>query len=276
MKKFNKIKLILTALYIGMPLSTVLNNNNEAQAMMKVGSTANRLASTLRPSFKKPPLPPKPTNIPKIGEKFAQKVNRSTSLPPSTPKPNGISERVSSFSSGKISKKIEELNLSAQSPSNLNPTKTANKLNLNSEFKNKLSSIFSDGKPQQATPKKIASVNKLSPNNPEKQKLESLFGGGTSSSNTPSSEQTLNKVFENKASNIPPAPPLPSKTPSNIPPAPPLPTSKESLKPLSNASSIQNLQTKAPEKKMVSRTNSSPLQNNLMEELNQKLQSRKK
>lgn len=260
-----------------MPLSTVLSNNTKTEAMMRVGSTANRLTSTIRPTLSKPPIAPKPTNIPKLPQKFAAKINRSTSLPTSTQRPSGISQRVNSFSNGKISEKVKELNLSAQSPSSLNPTKTANKLNLNSEFKNKLSSIFAEGKPQMPA-KKTNSVNKLSSNNPEKQKLESLLGGGSSSSSsTTSTGQTSNKVFENMNPEIPPAPPLPTpKTNSAIPPAPPLPTSKESLKPLAGASSIGELQTKPAEKKMISKTNSNPLQNNLMDELNKKLQSRKK
>lgn len=259
-----------------MPLSTVLSNNNDAEAMMKVGSAANRLTSTIRPSILKPTIAPKPTNIPKVPQKFAANVNRSTSLPASTPKPTGISQRVNSFNSGKISEKVKELNLSAQSPSSSSSQKTTNKLNLNSEFKNKLSSIFSEGKPSHTT-KKTTSTNKISPNNPEKKQLESLLGGGGSSStSSTSTSQTQNKVFENNNPEIPQAPPLPSKTTSAIPPAPPLPTSKETLKPLSGASSLGELQAKPTEKKMISKTNSSPLQNNLMEELNKKLQSRKK
>ena len=174
MKLLKKTKLVVTALVLGLPITPILaQDGQDAKAMMKVGSTATKIANTIKPGLVKPPIAPKPTNIPKATNvsKIVNNLNTKTNSPiVNTPKGN-VSQKVSAFNNnspsngkamGPISQRVAELNLTAKvqndghkinskhgavnsAISSLNKTdpsyqkqSSSKKLNLDSGFKNKL------------------------------------------------------------------------------------------------------------------------------------------
>ena len=304
MKLLKKTKLVVTALVLGLPITPILaQDGQDAKAMMKVGSTATKIGNTIKTGLLKPPIAPKPTNIPKATNvpKIVNSLNTKPNSPiVNTPKGN-VSQKVSAFNNnspsngkamGPISQKVAELNLTAKfqnnSPkinskhgavnsaiSSLNKTdpsyqkqSTSKKLNLNSEFKNKLNGILSNGNPMQSGNKKqnANKPGKLNANNEASQKLESIFGNGPTSNKqnlSSNSSSSSSQAFENADPNIPKAPPLPGSsntltqtqnnntgTPnipdapplpqSAIPPAPPLPDKKPVTTTTSNGGNLQN------------------------------------
>lgn len=301
MKLLKKTKLVVTALVLGLPITPILaQDGQDAKAMMKVGSTATKIGNTIKTGLLKPPIAPKPTNIPKASNvsKIVNNLNTKTNSPiVNTPKGN-VLQKVSAFNNnsphngkamGPISQKVAELNLTAKvqnnnpkinskngavnsAISNLNKTdpsyqkqSTSKKLNLNSEFKNKLNGILGNGNPMQSGNKKqnANKPGKLNANNEASQKLESIFGNGTTSNKqnlSSNSSSSSSQAFENADPNIPKAPPLPgssntlTQTQNNsanipdapplpqsaIPPAPPLPDKKPVTTTTSNGGNLQN------------------------------------
>lgn len=255
MKKLKRIKLMLTALFLGLPISSVfVDTAQEAEATMRVGSAVSKLGNTIKPTLLKPPIAPKPTNVPKIPNHIAQKLNQNKNLNQSPIIKNGLSQKISFFNNagistekpqGPITQKVNKLNLSAKLPNsnginsstgslkeqNTQPkTQVSRKLSLNSEFTNKLNSIFSEGNQsdKKLNPKPSNTPNKL--NTDSVNKLEGLFGGGNKN---PSG--SIDNVFVSSDPSVPPAPPLNlnNKTTSQniIPPAPPLPNQNQSIPP---------------------------------------------
>ena len=302
MKLLKKTKLVVTALVLGLPITPILaQDGQDANAAMKVGNTAVKIGNTIKTGLLKPPIAPKPTNIPKATNvpKIVNSLNtKPNSSTVNTPKGN-VLQKVSAFNNnsphngkamGPISQRVAELNLTAKfqnnSPkinskhgavnsaiSSLNKTdssyqkqSTSKKLNLNSEFKNKLNVILGNGNPMQSGNKKqnANKPGKLNANNEASKKLESILGNGNSSSNkqnlSPNSSSSSSQAFENADPNIPKAPPLPgssntlTQTQNNsanipdapplpqsaIPPAPPLPDKKPVTTTTSNGGSSQN------------------------------------
>ena len=301
MKLLKKTKLVVTALVLGLPITPILaQDGQDAKAMIKVGSTATKIANTIKPGLVKPPIAPKPTNIPKATNvpKIVNSLNtKPNSSTVNTPKGN-VLQKVSAFNNnsphngkamGPISQRVAELNLTAKvqndapkvsskhgavnsAISSLNKTdpsyqkqSTSKKLNLNSEFKNKLNVILGNGNPMQSGNKKqnANKPGKLNANNEASQKLESIFGNGTTSNKqnlSSNSSSSSSQAFENADPNIPKAPPLPgssntlTQTQNNsanipdapplpqsaIPPAPPLPDKKPVTTTTSNGVSSQN------------------------------------
>lgn len=301
MKLLKKTKLVVTALVLGLPITPILaQDGQDAKAMMKVGSTATKIANTIKPGLVKPPIAPKPTNIPKATNvpKIVNSLNtKPNSSTVNTPKGN-VLQKVSAFNNnspsngkamGPISQRVAELNLTAKVQNDapkvsskngavnnaiksLNKTdssyqkqSTSKKLNLNSEFKNKLNGILGSGNPMQSGNKKqnANKPGKLNANNEASQKLESIFGNGTTSNKqnlSSNSSSSSIQAFENADPNIPKAPPLPgssntlTQTQNNsanipdapplpqsaIPPAPPLPDKKPVTTTTSNGGSLQN------------------------------------
>ena len=298
MKLLKKTKLVVTALVLGLPITPILaQDGQDANAAMKVGNTAVKIGNTIKTGLLKPPIAPKATNVPKIVNSLNTKPNSSTV---NTPKGN-VLQKVSAFNNnsphngkamGPISQRVAELNLTAKfqnnSPkinskhgavnsaiSSLNKTdpsyqkqSTSKKLNLNSEFKNKLNVILGNGNPMQSGNKKqnANKPGKLNANNEASQKLESIFGNGPTSNKqnlSSNSSSSSSQAFENADPNIPKAPPLPGSsntltqtqnnntgTPnipdapplpqSAIPPAPPLPDKKPVTTTTSNGGNLQN------------------------------------
>lgn len=247
MKLFKKTKLLVTALVLGLPITPILaQDGQDAKAMMKVGSTATKITNTIKPGLVKPPIAPKPTNIPKIVNSLNTKPNSSTV---STPKGN-VSQKVIAFNNnsshngkamGPISQKVAELNLTAKvqndtpkinskhgavnsAISSLNKTdpsyqkqNSSKKLNLDSSFKDKLNGILDSGNPMQSGNKKqnTNKPGKLNTNNETNQKLESIFGNGNTSNKqnlSSSSSSSSSQTFENTDPGIPKAPPLPGSS----------------------------------------------------------------
>lgn len=247
MKLFKKTKLLVTALVLGLPITPILaQDGQDAKAMMKVGSTATKITNTIKPGLVKPPIAPKPTNIPKIVNSLNTKPNSSTV---STPKGN-VSQKVIAFNNnsshngkaiGPISQKVAELNLTAKfqndtpkinskhgavnsAISSLNKTdpsyqkqNSSKKLNLDSSFKDKLNGILDSGNPMQSGNKKqnTNKPGKLNTNNETNQKLESIFGNGNTSNKqnlSSSSSSSSSQAFENTDPGIPKAPPLPGSS----------------------------------------------------------------
>lgn len=301
MKLLKKTKLVVTALVLGLPITPILaQDGQDANAAMKVGNTAVKIGNTIKTGLLKPPIAPKPTNIPKATNvpKIVNSLNtKPNSSTVNTPKGN-VSQKVSAFNNnsphngkamGPISQKVAELNLTAKFQNNspkinskngavnsaiksLNKTdpsyqkqSTSKKLNLNSEFKNKLNGILSNGNPMQSGNKKqnANKPGKLNANNEASQKLESIFGNGPTSNKqnlSSNSSSSSSQAFENADPNIPKAPPLPgssntlTQTQNNsanipdapplpqsaIPPAPPLPDKKPVTTTTSNGVSSQN------------------------------------
>ena len=342
MKLLKKTKLVVTALVLGLPITPILaQDGQDAKAMIKVGSTATKIANTIKPGLVKPPIAPKPTNIPKATNvpKIVNSLNtKPNSSTVNTPKGN-VLQKVSAFNNnsphngkamGPISQKVAELNLTAKFQNNspkinskngavntaiksLNKTdpsyqkqSTSKKLNLNSEFKNKLNVILGNGNPMQSGNKKQNSnkPGKLNANNEASQKLESIFGNGTTSNKqnlSSNSSSSSSQAFENADPNIPKAPPLPgssntlTQTQNNsanipdapplpqsaIPPAPPLPDKKPVTTTTSNGGSLQNQLTSKLDSGL-NKTNSSTssrkplniggnsIQDQLIKELNEK------
>lgn len=312
MKKLKTIKLVLTALFLGLPLSSAFaDNTQEANAAMKVGGAVSKLGNTIKPTLIKPTIAPKPTNIPKIPDHITKRLNQSKTTTTHSPIKNGLNQKINFFNNvgistekpqGPITQKVNKLNLSAKLPNDNGvnsstgslkqqttqpKTEISRKLTLNSDFKNKLSSIFSEGNKNdnKLNPKQTNSPNKL--NTDSVKKLEGLIGGGNkNSSGSPEN------IFVNKDSSVPPAPPLPgfdNKTTSsgNIPPAPPLPDKKLTIT-TQTGSSSGNLQNQLSSKlnsglnKTEQNTVKKPLskapssaQESLMAELQSKLNSRK-
>lgn len=253
MKLLKKTKLVVTALVLGLPITPILaQDGQDAKAMMKVGSTATKIANTIKPGLVKPPIAPKPTNIPKATNvpKIVNSLNTKPNSPiVNTPKGN-VSQKVSAFNNnsphngkamGPISQRVAELNLTAKfqnnSPkinskngavnsaiSNLNKTdpsyqkqSSSKKLNLDSGFKNKLNVILGNGNPMQSGNKKqnANKPGKLNANNEASQKLESIFGNGPTSNKqnlSSNSSSSSSQAFENADPNIPKAPPLPGSS----------------------------------------------------------------
>lgn len=253
MKLFKKTKLVVTALVLGLPITPILaQDGQDAKAMMKVGSTATKIANTIKPGLVKPPIAPKPTNIPKASNvsKIVNSLNtKPNSSTVNTPKGN-VLQKVSAFNNnsphngkamGPISQKVAELNLTAKfqnnSPkinskngavnsaiSSLNKTdpsyqkqSSSKKLNLDSGFKNKLNVILGNGNPMQSGNKKqnANKPGKLNANNEASQKLESIFGNGPTSNKqnlSSNSSSSSSQAFENADPNIPKAPPLPGSS----------------------------------------------------------------
>ena len=257
MKLLKKTKLVVTALVLGLPITPILaQDGQDAKAMMKVGSTATKIANTIKPGLVKPPIAPKPTNIPKATNvpKIVNSLNTKTNSPiVNTPKGN-VYQKVSAFNNnsphngkamGPISQRVAELNLTAKvqnnSPkinskngavnsaiSSLNKTdssyqkqSTSKKLNLDSGFKNKLNIILGNGNPMQSGNKKqnANKPGKLNANNEASQKLESIFGNGNSSSNKQNLSLNSSSSSSQAFENADP----------NIPKAPPLPGSSNTL-----------------------------------------------
>lgn len=345
MKLLKKTKLVVTALVLGLPITPILaQDGQDAKAMMKVGSTATKIANTIKPGLVKPPIAPKPTNIPKATNvpKIVNSLNtKPNSSIVNTPKGN-VSQKISAFNNnspsngkamGPISQKVAELNLTAKVQNNnpkinskngavnsaissLNKTdpsyqkqSTSKKLNLDSEFKNKLNGILGSGNPMQSGNKKqnANKPGKLNANNEASQKLESIFGNGTTSNKqnlSLNSSSSSSQAFENADPNIPKAPPLPgssntlTQTQNNssgthnipdapplpqsaIPPAPPLPDKKPVTTTTSNGGSLQNQLTSKLDSGL-NKTNSSTssrkplniggnsIQDQLIKELNEK------
>lgn len=304
MKLLKKTKLVVTALVLGLPITPILaQDGQDANAAMKVGNTAVKIGNTIKTGLLKPPIAPKPTNIPKATNvpKIVNSLNtKPNSSTVNTPKGN-VLQKVSAFNNnsphngkamGPISQRVAELNLTAKfqnnSPkinskhgavnsaiSSLNKTdpsyqkqSTSKKLNLNSEFKNKLNVILGNGNPMQSGNKKqnANKPGKLNANNEASQKLESIFGNGPTSNKqnlSSNSSSSSSQAFENADPNIPKAPPLPGSsntltqtqnnntgTPnipdapplpqSAIPPAPPLPDKKPVTTTTSNGGNLQN------------------------------------
>ena len=257
MKLLKKTKLVVTALVLGLPITPILaQDGQDAKAMMKVGSTATKIANTIKPGLVKPPIAPKPTNIPKATNvpKIVNSLNtKPNSSTVNTPKGN-VLQKVSAFNNnsphngkamGPISQKVAELNLTAKFQNNspkinskngvvnsaiksLNKTdpsyqkqSSSKKLNLDSGFKNKLNEILGNGNPMQSGNKKqnANKPGKLNANNEASQKLESIFGNGNSSSN----KQNLSLNSSSSSSQA-----FENSDP-NIPKAPPLPGSSNTL-----------------------------------------------
>lgn len=247
MKLFKKTKLLVTALVLGLPITPILaQDGQDAKAMMKVGSIATKITNTIKPGLVKPPIAPKPTNIPKIVNSLNTKPNSSTV---STPKGN-VSQKVTAFNNnsshngkamGPISQKVAELNLTAKvqndtpkinskhgavntaikSLSKTDPSyqkqNSSKKLNLDSSFKDKLNGILDSGNPMQSGNKKqnTNKPGKLNTNNETNQKLESIFGNGNTSNKqnlSSSSSSSSSQAFENTDPGIPKAPPLPGSS----------------------------------------------------------------
>lgn len=247
MKLFKKTKLLVTALVLGLPITPILaQDGQDAKAMMKVGSIATKITNTIKPGLVKPPIAPKPTNIPKIVNSLNTKPNSSTV---STPKGN-VSQKVTAFNNnsshngkamGPISQKVAELNLTAKvqndtpkinskhgavnsAISSLNKTdpsyqkqNSSKKLNLDSSFKDKLNGILDSGNPMQSGNKKqnTNKPGKLNTNNETNQKLESIFGNRNTSNKqnlSSSSSSSSSQAFENTDPGIPKAPPLPGSS----------------------------------------------------------------
>lgn len=304
MKLLKKTKLVVTALILGLPITPILaQDGQDANAAMKVGNTAVKIGNTIKTGLLKPPIAPKPTNIPKASNvpKIVNSLNtKPNSSTVNTPKGN-VSQKVSAFNNnsphngkamGPISQRVAELNLTAKVQNDapkvsskngavnsaiksLNKTdpsyqkqSTSKKLNLNSEFKNKLNVILGSGNPMQSGNKKqnANKPGKLNANNEASQKLESIFGNGTTSNKqnlSSNSSSSSSQAFENADPNIPKAPPLPgssntlTQTQNNssgthnipdapplpqgaIPPAPPLPDKKPVTTTTSNGGNLQN------------------------------------
>ena len=257
MKLLKKTKLVVTALVLGLPITPILaQDGQDAKAMMKVGSTATKIANTIKPGLVKPPIAPKPTNIPKATNvsKIVNNLNTKTNSPiVNTPKGN-VSQKVSAFNNnspsngkamGPISQRVAELNLTAKvqndghkinskhgavnsAISSLNKTdpsyqkqSSSKKLNLDSGFKNKLNVILGNGNPMQSGNKKqnANKPGKLNANNEASQKLESIFGNGNSSSNKQNLSPNSSSSSSQAFENADP----------NIPKAPPLPGSSNTL-----------------------------------------------
>ena len=257
MKLLKKTKLVVTALVLGLPITPILaQDGQDAKAMMKVGSTATKIANTIKPGLVKPPIAPKPTNIPKATNvsKIVNNLNTKTNSPiVNTPKGN-VSQKVSAFNNnspsngkamGPISQRVAELNLTAKvqndghkinskhgavnsAISSLNKTdpsyqkqSSSKKLNLDSGFKNKLNEILGNGNPMQSGNKKqnANKPGKLNANNEASQKLESIFGNGNSSSNKQNLSPNSSSSSSQAFENADP----------NIPKAPPLPGSSNTL-----------------------------------------------
>ncbi len=343
MKLLKKTKLVVTALVLGLPITPILaQDGQDANAAMKVGNTAVKIGNTIKTGLLKPPIAPKPTNIPKATNvpKIVNSLNtKPNSSTVNTPKGN-VLQKVSAFNNnsphngkamGPISQRVAELNLTAKfqnnSPkinskhgavnsaiSSLNKTdssyqkqSTSKKLNLNSEFKNKLNVILGNGNPMQSGNKKqnANKPGKLNANNEASKKLESILGNGNSSSNkqnlSPNSSSSSSQAFENADPNIPKAPPLPgssntlTQTQNNsanipdapplpqsaIPPAPPLPDKKPVTTTTSNGGNLQNQLTSKLESGLNKTNNNTSsrkplniggnsLQDQLIKELNKK------
>lgn len=287
MKKLKTVKLVLTALFLGLPLSSAFaDNTQEANAAMKVGGAVSKLGNTIRPTLLKPTIAPKPTNVPKIPDHITRKLNQNKTTTTQSPIKNGINQKISFFNNAGIStektqspitQKVNKLNLSAKLPNNngvnsstgslkQQPTQQkpeiSRKLSLNSDFKNKLSSIFSEGNTgnNKLNPKQTKSPNKL--NSDSVNKLEGLLGAGNKNSSGPSEN-----IFVNKDPSVPPAPPLPgsdNKTAlsGSIPPAPPLPNQSQTIPP------APPLPDKKPTLTTQTGLNSENLQNQLTSKLN--------
>lgn len=287
MKKLKRIKLMLTALFLGLPISSVfVDTAQEAEATMRVGSAVSKLGSTIRPTLLKPPIAPKPTNVPKIPNHIAQKLNQNKTPNQQPIVKNALSQKISFFNNpgistekpqGPITQKVNKLNLSAKLPNSNGvnsstgslkeqspkpKTEVSRKLSLNSDFKSKLNSIFAEGNQsdKKLNLKPTNTPNKL--NSDSVNKLEGLFGGGNkNSSGSPSN------VFVNTDPSVPPAPPLNlnSKTPSTnsaIPPAPPLPNQNQSIP------SAPPLSSKKPTTVLTDSGSGGNLQNQLTSKLN--------
>lgn len=288
MKKLKTIKLVLTALFFGLPLSSAfVDNTQEANATMKVGSAVSKLGTTIKPTLLKPPIAPKPTNLPKVPAHITQKLNQNKGNTIQSPIKSGLNQKIDFFNNsgistekpqGPITQKVNKLNLSSKLPntngvnssigslkqqSTEQKTGVSRKLSLDSGFKNKLSSIFSEGNQsdKKLNPKQTNSPNKL--NSDSVNKLEGLLGGGNKNSSS-----SPENIFVNKDPSVPPAPPLPgfeNKTniSSNIPPAPPLPNQSQSIPPASPL----------PDKKLTLTTQIGSSSGNLQNQLSSKLNS---
>lgn len=249
--KDNKIKLIATAILLGIPVSSVLIQDREASATFKVTANAFKGVSSKSPLVKPivPPKPKLPSNINMINKNSGSFFNTNTTTNnQNIQKPNFAGNR-HTISSGSVSQKVAELNLNAGTPgqiklnlknfsqkgsSTLTPNQklslpTSNRLNLNSDFKTKLNSLLGNGSTPTTTPKPSNNVGKLNMNNAATQKLEGIFGGNTQTSGIKTQPTTVptsqNSLVQNNQ-NIPPAPPLPTGNAPIIPDAPPLPTGK--------------------------------------------------
>lgn len=264
MKLLKKTKLVVTALVLGLPITPILAECQDANAAMKVGNTAVKIGNTIKTGLLKPPIAPKPTNIPKATNvpKIVNSLNTKPNSPiVNTPKGN-VSQKISAFNNnspsngkamGPISQKVAELNLTAKVQNDapkvsskngavnsaiksLNKTdssyqkqSTSKKLNLDSGFKNKLNEILGSGNPMQSGNKKqnTNKPSKLNANNEASQKLESIFGNGNSSSNKQNLSLNSSSSSSQAFENADP----------NIPKAPPLPGSSNTLTQTQNNSS---------------------------------------
>ncbi len=300
--KNNKIKLIATAMLLGIPISSVLVQNNEANAALKVTTNAFKGVKNKAPLVK-PLVPPKPkfpsTNmINKNGGSF-NTINgniNTQNLNPGLSKPSFVGDKYN-INSNNISKKVSELNIGAGSPGqiklnlkNFSQGKTpvdeqkisasiSKKLSINSAFKNKLNSILNAG-PSPIKPKPSNnSVGKLNIDNTTAQKLGGVFGSNSQISENKLQPTTIPTSSNNINNNIPPAPPLPTGKAPIIPDAPPLPTNKpQANHKLTNTNSSNKLSHKESFERpgiKPQKPNNSQGFDNVLNELQSKLSKRK-
>ncbi len=247
--KNNKIKLIATAMLLGIPISSVLIQDNEANAALKVTTNAFKGVKNKAPLVK-PMVPPKPkfpsTNMINKNSGSFNNINgniNTQKLNPGLSKPSFVGDK-HTISSNSISKKVSELNIGAASPNQIKlnlksfsqgnvpvdeqklTTSISKKLNINSAFKNKLNSILNNGSTPIKPKPSNNNVGKLNIDNGTAQKLGGVFGSNSQISENKLQPTTIPTSNNNLNNNIPPAPPLPTGKTPLIPDAPPLPTGK--------------------------------------------------
>lgn len=258
--KSRKNKIILAAL-LGIPTSLILMGSIDSKAAVKGLPTPIKNNASTNIALKKPPLPPNPTNISISKGNVLSKVNSFNKVNSTNKTP--VKQTNSSVGQLKLNSKLKsdlEKILSTQTSNNKKPISTTTVGKLNSSSSGKLNSVFGGAGNKGST---NLDLSKL-PATPPPPPTSNQTNQSTISTNT-TSTQTNIKV------DIPDAPPLPQNSSLSI--RNPNSTISGSLKEqLNNKVSTglkktQNLSLKQPT------TNS--LQDNLMNELKQKLQSRK-